>query len=415
MAFLLSIGSASALPVFAEDAETIIYNGLTYDIENGDSALIVGVTDKTITSVTIPAEVEGLPVDLYSSENCFSDCSNLEEILVDPENSNFKSVDGVLFTDDLSNLIAYPCARKADVYIVPDTTKIIGEGAFKNCNSLQEITIPETVTLVKMDAFRNGKSLKRFTNPLSSLEHGCAFMGCTSLEELDITKSVWNSNIATIRLEDFQKLETFTLPALGVSEYFTVKNCPELKELILEPSDEQIDSFRVDSCNKLTSLDLSCVNVAEDVRIENCEELKKMQLSNRSYLINNCPNLQDLYFYSVGAKLDEIVIENSESENSLDALADMGVTIHCRRDDVDTQTACEQHGIPCVILEDETTPGDTNGDGETDIRDVIMLNRIVVGVEKSRPSHLLGGDVDGSGKLELADSMSILRKLVGLE
>ncbi|MDE7121674.1 MAG: Ig-like domain-containing protein [Oscillospiraceae bacterium] len=58
--------------------------------------------------------------------------------------------------------------------------------------------------------------------------------------------------------------------------------------------------------------------------------------------------------------------------------------------------------------------GDVNGDGETNIVDVVLCNRIYVGVEYATPEQIQAGDMDNSGKLDLSDSMTILKILVGL-
>lgn len=58
--------------------------------------------------------------------------------------------------------------------------------------------------------------------------------------------------------------------------------------------------------------------------------------------------------------------------------------------------------------------GDINGNGTTDIADVVLCNRICVGVEQATQEQITAGDMDGSGKLDLSDSMTILRMLVGL-
>ncbi|MDE5769016.1 MAG: Ig-like domain-containing protein [Oscillospiraceae bacterium] len=58
--------------------------------------------------------------------------------------------------------------------------------------------------------------------------------------------------------------------------------------------------------------------------------------------------------------------------------------------------------------------GDVNGDGETDISDVVLCNRIYVGVENVAKKQIQAGDMDNNGKIDLSDSMTILRMLVGL-
>ncbi|MDE5767887.1 MAG: hypothetical protein K2H29_08920 [Oscillospiraceae bacterium] len=58
--------------------------------------------------------------------------------------------------------------------------------------------------------------------------------------------------------------------------------------------------------------------------------------------------------------------------------------------------------------------GDANEDGNVDIADVVLMNRVYVGVDKVTEQGLANADIDGSGKIELADSMNVLRYLVHL-
>ncbi|MDE6087306.1 MAG: Ig-like domain-containing protein, partial [Oscillospiraceae bacterium] len=68
-----------------------------------------------------------------------------------------------------------------------------------------------------------------------------------------------------------------------------------------------------------------------------------------------------------------------------------------------------------VVARSAVLAGDVNGDGTVDICDVVLCNRIYVGVENATAEQIQAGDVDGSGKIELSDSMILLRKLVGLD
>ncbi|MDE6730168.1 MAG: glycoside hydrolase family 9 protein, partial [Oscillospiraceae bacterium] len=63
---------------------------------------------------------------------------------------------------------------------------------------------------------------------------------------------------------------------------------------------------------------------------------------------------------------------------------------------------------------DAYLPGDANEDGEVDIADVVLMNRVYVGVDKVTPQGLKNADVDLDGKISLADSMNVLRYLVHL-
>ncbi|MDE7121011.1 MAG: glycoside hydrolase family 9 protein, partial [Oscillospiraceae bacterium] len=58
--------------------------------------------------------------------------------------------------------------------------------------------------------------------------------------------------------------------------------------------------------------------------------------------------------------------------------------------------------------------GDANNNGEVDISDVVLMNRVYVGVDKLTDEGKKNADVDQSGKIDLADSMNVLKLLVHL-
>lgn len=55
---------------------------------------------------------------------------NIEEIIVAEDNPYFSSLDGVLFNDDRTILLAYPAAKESDSYTVPESVTEIKESAF---------------------------------------------------------------------------------------------------------------------------------------------------------------------------------------------------------------------------------------------------------------------------------------------
>ncbi|MDE5885342.1 MAG: dockerin type I repeat-containing protein [Oscillospiraceae bacterium] len=66
-------------------------------------------------------------------------------------------------------------------------------------------------------------------------------------------------------------------------------------------------------------------------------------------------------------------------------------------------------------IQSDMAKGDVNGDGEVNIADVILINRVYVGLEEISKEQQEAGDIDKSGKLNLTDSMLILWYIVGLE
>jgi hypothetical protein len=83
----------------------------------------------SLANVTIGKSVASIEYE------AFLGCSSLTAITVDPQNSTYSSVAGVLFNKNRTTLIQYPEA-KAGSYTVPDGVTSIGDDAFMNCTSL---------------------------------------------------------------------------------------------------------------------------------------------------------------------------------------------------------------------------------------------------------------------------------------
>ena len=77
----------------------------------------------------------------------------IEEIVVDEENPSIRSVDGVLFLKDLSEIISYPNARQADVYEIPAECSLVGPYSFCLNKGVKKVVIPSTVGEIQYSAF----------------------------------------------------------------------------------------------------------------------------------------------------------------------------------------------------------------------------------------------------------------------
>ena len=94
---------------------------------------------KKLNTITIPAKVTQI------GEDVFSNCSNLQSIQVDAKNTVYASDDrGVLFTKDMTTLLAAPCGL-AGFYTVPSGTERISDRAFAINPNLNVVSIPATV------------------------------------------------------------------------------------------------------------------------------------------------------------------------------------------------------------------------------------------------------------------------------
>ena len=71
--------------------------------------------------------------DVCTSEYAAIYSEKLEAIIVDPKNKNLKSVDGILFSKDGTNLLKYPAKKAEKEYSIPDDVESICYGAFSGC------------------------------------------------------------------------------------------------------------------------------------------------------------------------------------------------------------------------------------------------------------------------------------------
>ena len=139
-------------------------------IPNGVEVIFFQAFNKCdkITKVFIPESVEY--IGLSTTSPGFCTCSNLKEIIISEQNKNFCSVDGVVYSKDMTTYYDYSGGRENN-YIMPDTvTEMWGD--FRYCTTLKSITL--------------SKNLKYVTN--------FGFMGCTNLESV-IVPGLFDSSI----------------------------------------------------------------------------------------------------------------------------------------------------------------------------------------------------------------------------
>ena len=136
-------------------------------------------TDCTsLKEIEIPASVNQL---LPSSG-----CTALEIILVSKANTQYSSLDGVLFNGKGTEIIWFPMGKQGD-YTLPSTLTSIGDYAFKEC-SITRFNFPESMTEIGQGALMNSK-VEEVSLPaqLKQIPTG-TFQGCTRLKVVRLGK-----------------------------------------------------------------------------------------------------------------------------------------------------------------------------------------------------------------------------------
>lgn len=167
--------------------------------EKGEKQPIIALGDFSLSNNTYLTSILIGPSVQYIGEWVFNNCPNLKEIKADPENKWFTSVDGVLYTKDMTELIAYPEARgymdkkdeRADndgwvtysEYEVPEGVKKIWYYAFYKVDTLTKISFPSTLEVIGEMAFWTCRGLTEIELNEGLKEiHKDAFSYCTEVK-----------------------------------------------------------------------------------------------------------------------------------------------------------------------------------------------------------------------------------------
>ena len=213
--------------------------------EIGDYAFIYC---RSLSSIMIPDSVTKIGI------GAFSDCTSLTAINVASENSNYVSVNGVLYNKDKTTIICYPAGKKDNNYKIPDSVTEIDDYAFNGCTSLTSITIPNSVTEIGYHAFEGCTSLTNMTIPdnVTSIG-GDAFKGCTNLTSITIPDSV--EFIGVSAFYGCTSLTNMTIPDnvtwIGSSLFY---GCTSLTSVTLPDSMTEIGNYTFYDCSNLKSI-----------------------------------------------------------------------------------------------------------------------------------------------------------------
>lgn len=226
-------GAVSSSP-FSEIAfkKLIIEEGITQI----NSRRFLG--SSALESVSLPKTITNL------GEYAFENCQSLKEILVDDENENFKSTDGVLYTKNMQTLLIYPANRENTVFSIPETVRSFGDYAFDYSQNLENITIPAGLrSMGEYEPFYCAKSIKNFDvatgNGYYASKDGCLY-------SKDLKKLIKY----TIAGED----KSVTIDGSTIINDNAFYNSANLEEVVLKNSVSEIGYMAFYNCDKLSKL-----------------------------------------------------------------------------------------------------------------------------------------------------------------
>lgn len=200
---------------------------------------------KNLTSVRCSSNIEEIPghafgfcVNLHEftigakvrkiDEYAFSNCNSLQRIIVDEANETFCSLNGVIYTKDMTNLVLCPAALFTDEFRIPESVTTIVSKAFANCTNIKSFYIPQSVTTIGRYAFQNCMMSSITLPPTLTSLGEAAFQECNELETFVIPDNI--KRIEDWLLYNCKKLNYLYIPAhinyIGLSAF---RHCKSLK------------------------------------------------------------------------------------------------------------------------------------------------------------------------------------------
>lgn len=259
-----------------------------------------------------------LPPNLQNIDSgAFVDMNGLKEIIIDEANSYYKTVDGVLYNDEMTSLFLYPAKKRESFYVIPEGVTEIGISAFHNATELKSVTFPETLQYINASAFSN-TGLENAHIPKNVL-----FIGGSAFCD-DIRKS---SQLKTLTFAEGSKLHTIgenafvssyiqevTLPAslksIGIGAF---RDCQQLRQVQFQQGID-IDILAPDLFNNCQALQTIVIpdtvtKISKSV-FENCTNLKTITLPANIKIINekafsSCQSLSTIEIPSTLEKIGD--------------------------------------------------------------------------------------------------------------
>ena len=353
------------------------YTGTLVIPEEIDGYPVVGISSlgygKDFTSITVPDSVRFLAVgwcaDVETVETItlgksvgnieygmFRENTALREISVSADNPNYTSVDGVVYSKDMSTLVAYPLGKtgtytvpaettnidiltdriydqisiafaedsrsyvtvdgvtytadmkkvmfcdpkKSGAYTMPDSVEQINDRAFADCNKLETVRVSQNVTDIVYGAFADCTALRSITLPDTVQSIGKqAFANCTSLQAFTFPAAV--SQVVDRAFSGSTALQTVTLnDGLQYIGYSVFSDCAQLQSISIPDSVTTIDPRAFENCTALSTLQLgTSVTSIGYSAFENCDTLQSVTIPDGvtdlgGSAFGSCDNLQSV-------------------------------------------------------------------------------------------------------------------------
>ncbi|WP_244835030.1 leucine-rich repeat domain-containing protein [Clostridium sp. BJN0001] len=186
------------------------------------------------SEITIPKNI------MYVQDYALSNCKNLKNVYLEYDNVSLKSVDGVLFNNDMTKLIYYPEAKPEEEYEIPEQVTILGIASFLQCKNLVKIKTHKELQVIGSYNFYMCENLKEISNidmqdNIKVIEDYVLYM-CDLIEKIKLMSIEKIGKYVAYRCQNLNEI-TFGAMLKYMPEYndFACENLKKINIFALEP------------------------------------------------------------------------------------------------------------------------------------------------------------------------------------
>ena len=212
---------------------------------------------RPVKSIVIPRSVSTIAPEALS-------IYDLEEILVDKENTSFSSENGVLYNANKSSLVRVPINSSITDLIVPESVIEIQNYALSNCKNIKSLVFPSSIQRIGVGAFEGCHLPEDIQIPSIEIIEDDCFKGC----------SWWNNEIRIPEGVKHIGKNAFSKSAYGANY---------VKNLIFPNSLETIDEFAFSGFEMLLSISIPRgLKSLHPTAFHKCKNLSQIDVDSRN-------------------------------------------------------------------------------------------------------------------------------------